>query len=79
MEVYCLSCKKDTKSKNIKGKITKNNKPYVIGNCNICNKLRSKFISIKQIKGNGVLGNLVKNIPILNILYLTIIFHHCLI
>ena len=41
MEIYCLSCKKSTKSKNIRGKITKNNKPYLIGNCNICDKLKS--------------------------------------
>ena len=33
MEMYCLSCKKNTKSKNVKGKITENNKPYSIGNC----------------------------------------------
>ena len=65
MEIYCLSCKKNTKSKNIKAKVVKNNKPYLIGNCNICNKLKSKFISIKQIKGNSILGNLFKNIPIL--------------
>ena len=55
MEIYCLSCKRNTKSKNIKSKITKNNKPYVIGNCDLCNKLKSKFITIKQIKGNGIL------------------------
>ena len=53
MEIYCLSCKKNTKSKNVRGKITKNNKPYLIGNCNICDKLESKFLSIKQIKGDG--------------------------
>ena len=53
MEIYCLSCKKNTKSKNIRGKITKNNKPYLIGNFNICDKLKSKFLSIKQIKGDG--------------------------
>ena len=69
METFCLSCKKITKSKNMKGKITKNNKPYLIGNCDICNKLQSKFISIKQIKGNGILGNLFKNIPILNTIF----------
>ena len=69
MEIYCLSSKKNTKSKNIKGKITKNNKPYVIGNCDLCNKIKSKFISIKQIKGNGILGNLFKNIPILNTMF----------
>ena len=69
MEFYCLSCKKNTKSKNIKGKITKNNKPYIIANCDICNKSKSEFITIKQIKGDGVLGNLFKNIPILNAIF----------
>ena len=71
MEIYCLSCKKNTKSKNIRGKITitKNNKPYLIGNCINCDKLKSKFLSIKQIKGNGILGNLFKNIPILNTIF----------
>ena len=69
MEIYCLSCKKNTKSKNIKGKITKNNKPYIIANCDLCNKLKSKFISIKKIKGNGFFSNLFKNIPILDTIF----------
>ena len=69
MEIYCLSCKKNTKSKNIRGKITKNNKPYLISNCINCDKLKSKFLSIKQIKGDGILGNLFKNIPILNTIF----------
>ena len=69
MEIYCLSCKKITRSKNIKGKLTKNNKPYLIGNCKICDKLKSKFISIKKIKGNGFFSNLFKNIPILNTIF----------
>ena len=69
MEIYCLSCKRSTKSKNIKGKITNNNKPHIISNCINCDKLESKFIFIKQIKGNGILGNLFKNIPILNTIF----------
>ena len=69
MKIYCLSCKKNTRSKNIKGKITKNNKPYLTANCDICDKLKSKFLSIKKIKGNGILGNLFKNIPILNTIF----------
>ena len=69
MEIYCLSCRKITRSKNLDGKITKNNKPYLIGNCINCNKLKSKFLSIKQIKGNGIIGNLFKNIPILNTIF----------
>ena len=82
MEIYCLSCKKNTKSKIIRGKITKNNKPYLIGNCINCDKLKSKFLSIKQIKGDGFFSNLFKNIPILNILnilYLIIQFYYYLI
>ena len=69
MEIYCLSCKKITRSKNIKGKITKNNKPHLIGICINCDKLKSKFLRIKQIKGDGVLRNLFKNIPILNTIF----------
>ena len=69
MEIYCLSCKNLTKSKIVKGRITKNHKPYIMANCDICNKLESKCISIKQIKGNGILGNLFKNIPILNTIF----------
>ena len=69
MEIYCSSCKKNTKSKNVRGKITKNNKPYLIANCTNCDKLKSKFLSIKQIKGDGFFSNLFKNIPILNIIF----------
>ena len=69
MEIYCQSCKKNTKSKNVRDKITKNNKPYLTGSCINCDKLKSKFLSINQIKGNGILGNLSKNIPILNTIF----------
>ena len=64
--IYCISCKKKTIDINIKPKITKNNKPYIIGNCSVCKKLKSQFVSIKDIKGNGILSNLFRNIPILN-------------
>ena len=64
--IYCLTCKKKTPDNNLTAKITKNKKPYVQSNCSICDKLKSRFISIKQIQGNGVLSQLFKNIPILN-------------
>ena len=64
--IYCLSCKKPTKDVNVKPKVTKNNKPYISANCDICKRLKSKFVSITQIKGNGFLSNLFKSIPILN-------------
>ena len=50
MKIYCLYCKKITKSKNIKGKFTKNNKPYVIGNCDLCNKLNLHLLPLNKLK-----------------------------
>ena len=64
--IYCLSCKKKTPDNNLTGKITKNKKPYVQSTCSVCKKLKSQFVSISKIKGNGVLSQLFKNIPILN-------------
>ena len=64
--IYCLSCRKRTPDNNVIAKITKNKKPYIQSTCTICKKLKSQFVSIKQIRGNGVLSQLFKNIPILN-------------
>ena len=63
---YCLSCKKLTGNENIQAKMTKNNKPYIKSVCKVCKKGKSRFLSINQIKGNGILSNLFRNIPILN-------------
>ena len=64
--IYCLSCKKPTTDNNIEPKITKNKRPYITANCDICKRLKSKFVSLKEIEGNGFLSNLFKAIPILN-------------
>ena len=64
--IYCLSCKKKTPDNNLIAKITKNKNHMFNRNCTVCKKLKSQFVSIKQIKGNGVLSQLFKNIPILN-------------
>ena len=64
--IYCLSCKKPTKDVNIKPKVTKNKRPYITANCSVCKRLKSKFVSLKEIKGNGFLSNLFRSIPILN-------------
>ena len=64
--IYCLSCRKITKDINIKPKVTKNIKPYITANCSICKRLKSKFVSINQIQGNGFIRNLFRSIPILN-------------
>ena len=58
--IYCVKCKKRTPDVNLKPKITKNKKPYVQSTCSICKKLKSQFVSIQQIKGNGVLSTYLK-------------------
>ena len=67
--IFCLSCKKHTKNDNVIGKITKNNKPYISAKCHICKKSKSKFVSVKEIQGNGFLSNIFKNIPALNSIF----------
>ena len=64
--IYCLSCKKPTKDINVKPKVTKNKRPYITANCSLCKRLKSKFVSLKEIEGNGFLSNLFRSIPILN-------------
>ena len=64
--IYCLSFKKMTEDIIIKPKVTKSKRPYITANCSICKRLKSKFISINQIKGNGFLSNLFRSVPILN-------------
>ena len=64
--IYCLSCKKPTKDVDVQAKITKNKRPHITANCNICKRLKSKFVSVKQIQGDGFLSNLFRSIPILN-------------
>ena len=64
--IYCLSCKKPTKDVNVKPDMTKNQRPYITANCDICKRLKSKFVSVNYIRGDGFLYNLFKSIPILN-------------
>ena len=67
--IFCLSCKKNTNDINPIGKLTKNNRPYISAKCNICKKMKSKFVSVNQIKGSGFLSNIFKNIPVLNTIF----------
>ena len=56
--IFCLSCKKCTKDNNIIGKLTKNNRAYISAKCDICKKMKSKFVSVNQIRGDGFLSNI---------------------
>ena len=67
--IFCLSCKKNTNDINPIGKLTKNNRPYITAKYNICKKMKSRFVSVNQIKGDGFLSNIFKNIPVLNTIF----------
>ena len=67
--IFCLSCKKHTDNINPIGKLTKNHRPYISAKCSICKKMKSKFVSVNQIKGSGFLANIFKNIPVLNTIF----------
>ena len=56
--IFCLNCKRRTNDINPIGKLTKNNRPYISAKCNICKKMKSKFVSVEEIKGNGFLSNI---------------------
>ena len=47
--IFCLSCKKHTSDIDPVGKLTKNNRAYISAKCNICKKLKSKWIFVKHI------------------------------
>ena len=67
--IFCLSCKKHTKDINPIGRLSKKNRPYVLSKCNICKKMKSKFVSVKEIKGDGFLSSISKNIPVSNSIF----------
>ena len=53
MNIYCVKCKKKTNTVNIKPSLSKTNKKMVKGNCTVCNKMKSCFVSKEQIKKGG--------------------------
>ena len=67
--IFSLSCKKHTKDIDPVGKLSKNNKAYVLSKCNICKRMTSKFVYVKEIKGDRFLSNIFKNIPVLNTIF----------
>ena len=57
MNVYCLSCKKDTKNIDSKVIKTKNNRKMMLSRCSICNNKKSTFVS----EGSGTFDSLIYN------------------
>ena len=50
MQSYCLKCKKNTESINLKVSKTSNGKTMVLSKCVICSSKKSKFIKEQQTK-----------------------------
>ena len=67
--ICCLSYKKHTNDINPIGKLSKNNRAHISAKCHICKKMKSKFVSIHDIKGSGFLSNIFKNIQVLNTIF----------
>ena len=57
MNIYCLSCKKDTKNIDSKVIKTKNNRKMMLSICSICNNKKSTFLS----EGSGLFDSLIYN------------------
>ena len=60
-EIYCLKCKKRTKTNNIQTVKSKNNRLMLRGTCSICGTTKNKFISNKE--GKGVADTIIDKMP----------------
>ena len=59
---YCLKCRKNTESINLKVSKTTNSKTMILSKCAICGSKKSKFIKEQQAK--GLLSNLILRTPL---------------
>ena len=59
---YCLKCKRNTESINLKVSKTTNGKAIILSICAICSSKKSKFI--KQQEAKGLLSNLGLRTPL---------------
>ena len=59
---YCLKCRKNTESINLKVSKTTNGKTIIFSTCAICGSKKSKFI--KEQEAKGLLSNLGIRTPL---------------
>ena len=59
---YCLKCKKNTESINLKVSKTTNGKAMILSTCTICGSKKSKFI--KEQEAKRLLSNLGLRTPL---------------
>ena len=49
MQIYCVSCKKNTANENSSVKKTKQNRLILLSNCAVCGKKRLAFIKNQEL------------------------------
>ena len=62
---YCLKCRKNTESKNLKIVNTKNGRILLLSICAVFDSKKSKFI--KELEASGLLGSLGITTPLTKI------------
>ncbi|GBM60239.1 hypothetical protein AVEN_273541-1 [Araneus ventricosus] len=51
--IYCVKCKKETETKDMKETVTKNNRPILKGICVQCGSKKNRFLGLVQTKKKG--------------------------
>ena len=62
MKSYCLKCRKDTESINLRVSNTSNGRTMILSKCAICSSKKSGFIRNQEAK--GLLSNLSVRTPL---------------
>ena len=66
MNSYCLVCKRNTENRDSKVVKTKNGRYMLSSKCAVCGSKKSRFVKEQDTK--GILSNLVRGIPLVNLL-----------
>lgn len=59
--MYCLKCKRFTRTTDVERVITKNNRHMRRGKCHVCGSAKTQFIKVKV--GEGRVNDLINNLP----------------
>jgi Domain of unknown function (DUF5679)/Phospholipase A2-like domain len=56
--MYCVKCKRETETKDIRNIITKNGRYMLRGVCVVCGKTKTQFVKGTGVKGGDLVGSL---------------------
>ena len=60
--MYCLRCKQNTDTDDIKFTITKNNKNMKRGTCRVCGMIKTQFVKQDAV-GGGIMNGFINKLP----------------